>query len=84
MIQPSWLPVAFSSLRALAIALAQSLFLLINVDELAQRLHAVVRILGEFGEQLLGAIEQTCAHVVLRQLQQSFGALRGRSGNRER
>ena len=53
------------------------LLLLIDVDELAQRLHAVVRGLGKLVEKVLGTIEQTRAHIVLTELEQRLGALRG-------
>ena len=51
------------------------LLLLIDVDELTQRLHAIVRVLDKLTEEILGAIEQTRAHVVLSELEQRLGTL---------
>ena len=52
------------------------LLLLVDVDELAQRLDAIVCILGKLAEEILGAVEQTRAHVVLSELEQRLGTLR--------
>ncbi len=51
------------------------LFLFVDVDELTQRLHAVIPAVGKLAKKILGAIEKPGAQVVMSELEQRLAAL---------
>ena len=53
------------------------LLLLVDVDELAQRLHAVHGVLGQGLKDVFGAVEKPCAQVVLTKLEKRLAPLLG-------